>query len=109
MLLARTAVCLLVCWLAASCGQSPAADTADQFLTRVRDAQTSQADPRALRTLEYLGSELPEGAVLDSVEDSDTDGRDDDGFVEVKLGDGTACVTLPDADSRGRVSDGPCG
>lgn len=109
MLLARNAVCLLVCLLAASCGQSPAADTADPFLTRVRDAQTSQADPRALRTLEYLGSELPEGAGLDGVEDSDKDGRDDDGFVEVKLGNGTACVTLPDADSRGQVSDGPCG
>lgn len=109
MLLARNAVCLLVCLLAASCGQSPAADTADPFLTRVRDAQTSQADPRALRTLEYLGSELPEGAGLDGVEDRDKDGRDDDGFVEVKLGNGTACVTLPDADSRGQVSDGPCG
>ena len=34
---------------------------------------------------------------------------DDDGLVEVKLGDGTACVTLPDEDSRGQVSDGPCG
>jgi hypothetical protein len=109
MLLARTVVCLLVCWLSASCGQSPAADTADQFLTRVRDAQTSQADPRALRTLEYLGSELPEGAVLDGVEDIDEDARDDDGLVEVKLGKGTACVILPNADSRGQVSDGPCG
>lgn len=88
---------------------APGDSVADRFLTRVVDAQTSQADPRALTTLRAIARDLPRGARLSAVEDVNGDGRDDDGFVQIEQQDRTACVQLPTADFGGEVTIGRCG
>lgn len=92
----------------AGCSQNVAEERAEQFLTRVQDAQTSQADPRALSTLRFLESDLKRPVELRGLTDEDGDRRDDDGRVEVLAADHAACVTLPSNADSGEVVPGSC-
>jgi hypothetical protein len=93
----------------AGCSQSPAEERAEQYLNRVQDAQTSQADPRALSTLRFLESDLQSPIIeVRGINDEDGDQRDDDGRVEVRVADQTACVMLPSKGTSGEVDSGGC-
>jgi hypothetical protein len=63
---------------------------------------------RSMATLEDAIDDLPGDPTVLGVEDSDGDGQDDDGRVEVQSGDQAACVTLPETGTDVEVSSDAC-
>lgn len=63
---------------------------------------------RSIDLIEDAGADLPGDAELTGVEDSDGDGLDDDGDVQIDAGDESACVRIPETGDDIDVEGGAC-
>jgi hypothetical protein len=63
---------------------------------------------RSVKAINDAADELPDDAELSGVDDGDGDGKDDDGKVQVSVGDQQACLTLPATGEDTKVTTGPC-
>lgn len=62
---------------------------------------------RDVDVLEDAASDIPGDPEVTGIEDRDGDGRDDDGLVEITVGDQSACVTVENNGEVG-VDNGTC-
>jgi hypothetical protein len=103
--------------VAVACGE--AEETAEQAGARGAaealrvslKAQDTDDDPGGVRNIEALrdaADDLPGDPKVIGIEDGDGDGIDDDGFVEVRVDDEFACVTVPESGDSIDVSGGRC-
>src|SRR5207248_5407674 len=79
--------------------QTGARTSAAAFRVSVK-AQDTDGDPGGVRNIQVLreaADDLPGGPRVLGIDDRNGDGIDDDGFVEVKVDDEFACVTLPES------------
>jgi hypothetical protein len=58
-------------------------------------ADDTATDVRSIVVLKQSANDLPGDPKVTGIVDADSDGRDDDGLVEVRVGDQAACVRLP--------------
>jgi len=58
-------------------------------------ADDNATDVRSIVVLQESADDLPGDPKVTGIVDADADGRDDDGLVEVRVGDQAACVRLP--------------
>lgn len=63
---------------------------------------------RSIDLIEDAGADLPGDARLSGVEDADGDGLDDDGDVQIDVGDESACVRIPATGADIDVEGGTC-
>ena len=63
---------------------------------------------RNVEALREAAEDLPGDPEITRIADSDGDGRDDDGYVQAKVGDENAYVTLPESGNDIDVSGGAC-
>ncbi len=63
---------------------------------------------RSVKAINQAAKDLPGNAKFSGVKDSDGDGMDDDGKVEVTVGSGQACLTLPKTGENTTVKGGAC-
>jgi hypothetical protein len=90
--------------------QTGARTSAEAFRVSVK-AQDTEGDPGGVRNIQVLreaADDLPGGPRVLGIDDSNGDGIDDDGFVEVKVDDEFACVTLPESGDDVDVTGGRC-
>jgi hypothetical protein len=90
--------------------QTGARASAEAFRVSVK-AQDTEGDPGGIRNVQALreaADDLPGGVDVLGIDDGDGDGIDDDGFVEVKVDNEFACVTLPESGDDVDVSGGRC-
>jgi hypothetical protein len=90
--------------------QTGARTSAEAFRVSVK-AQDTERDPGGVRNIQVLreaADDLPGGPRVLGIDDSNGDGIDDDGFVEVKVDDEFACVTLPESGDDVDVTGGRC-
>ena len=130
-ILAVSAVCLLA---VTACSDDSGKSAADQVKSAAQDAASNvketanEAAARAvaesyraalkakgggqpLRTVTLLNdvkNTLPGNPDISGITDSDGDGQDDDGKVQVKVNDGNACVTIPATGDLVDVNGGSC-
>jgi hypothetical protein len=79
----------------------------------VRASLEAQNDdvPGGVRDVEVLreaAKDLPGDPEITGIDDADGDGRDDDGYVQAKVGNETACITVPASGDDVEVSGGAC-
>lgn len=72
-------------------------------------ADTDPAGVRSVAVLEQSSGDLPGDPTIVGIEDTDGDGADDDGQVQVDVGDESACLTLPEDGDDIEVVGGACG
>lgn len=73
----------------------------------VEDLERSEA-ARDVDVLREAVDDLPGDPQVSGIEDTDGDGRDDDGQIEVIVDEERACVTVPDGGGDIDVSNGAC-
>jgi len=93
--------------------EASARAAAEAFRGSVRAKETDNATGgvRALDALEAAAQDLedfPGDPTFAGIEDTDGDGVDDDGLVEVQVEEQVACVTLPESGNEIDVSGDPC-
>ncbi len=74
-------------------------------------AQETDDDAGGVRKIEALqraAEDVPGSPDVTGIADSDGDGIDDDGFVEVRVGNQVACVQLPESGNEIDVTDDAC-
>lgn len=62
---------------------------------------------RDVDVLDDAASDIPGDPEVTGIDDTDGDGRDDDGYVEIGVGDQAACVTV-EANGEVGVDNGEC-
>ena len=62
---------------------------------------------RSVTVLQENANDVPGDPTVTGITDTDGDGKDDDGKVELKVGDKSACVTVTDQNDVS-VDDGAC-
>jgi hypothetical protein len=90
--------------------QTGARASAEAFRVSVK-AQDTEGDPGGVRSVQVLreaADDLPGSVDVLGIDDGDGDGVDDDGFVEVKVDDEFACVTIPASGEDVDVTGGRC-
>jgi hypothetical protein len=90
--------------------QTGARTSAEAFRVSVK-AQDTEGDPGGVRNVQVLreaADDRPGGPDVLGIDDSNGDGIDDDGFVELRVDDESACVTLPESSDDVDVSGGHC-
>jgi len=103
--------------LAGACDE--AEETAEQVGARASaetlraslKAQDTDAETGGVRNVEALqeaADDLPGNVDVVGIGDSNGDGIDDDGFVEIQVDDEFACVTLPESGDEIDVNGGRC-
>jgi hypothetical protein len=75
---------------------------------KAQDADEGSGGIRSVEVLRGAATDLPGDPDITGIADGDGDRRDDDGFVQVKVGDESACVTLPESGDDVDVSGGAC-
>ncbi len=63
---------------------------------------------RSTKAINEAAADLPGDAKFSGVADSNSDGQDDDGKVQVDVGDQHACLTLPATGKNIDVTSGAC-
>ena len=63
---------------------------------------------RSMAAIEQAAKDLPGDLTLEGLEDSDGDGLDDDGKVQINSGDSSACLSLPETGEDTKVESGAC-
>ncbi|MGH9033302.1 MAG: hypothetical protein ACRDZV_14360 [Acidimicrobiia bacterium] len=84
--------------------------TAEGFRVAIR-AQDTDGDTGGVRNIDALNSaaeDIPGDPDIVGIEDTTGDGIDDDGLVEIRVGDQRACVELPESGNEIDVTDDPC-
>jgi hypothetical protein len=91
-------------------GEAGARATAEAFRASLKAQDTDEATGgvRNVEALRAAAEELPGDPEIVGIADDDGDGRDDDGHVQVNVGDENACVTLPKSGNDIDVSGGAC-
>jgi hypothetical protein len=90
-------------------GEAGARAAAEAFRASLK-AQDDDV-PGGVRNVDVLreaAKDLPGDPAITGIDDADGDGRDDDGYVQAKVGDETACVTVPESGDDIDVSGGAC-
>ncbi len=72
------------------------------------DDQPESATLRDIAVIERARDQVPGDLQVAGVADADGDGRDDDGLVEVQVGDQAACLMIPAEGTDTSVDNGPC-
>ncbi|MEZ5139271.1 MAG: hypothetical protein R2702_06410 [Acidimicrobiales bacterium] len=78
---------------------------------RVSLKANDTADEEGVRSVDAIDQaveDLPGDPEVSGVDDGDGDGLDDDGKVQLTVGDSSACVTLPESGEEIDVTDGDC-
>lgn len=89
--------------------QATASATAESF--RVSLKANDDADEQGLRSVEVLqqvAEDLPGDPDISGIEDSDGNGMDDDGKVQVTAGDEKACIIIPETGTDTEVTNEAC-
>ena len=91
-------------------GEAGARASAEGFRASIKAQDTDDASGgvRNVEALREAAKDLPGDPEITGIADSDGDGRDDDGYVQAKVGDENACVTLPESGDDVDVSGGAC-
>jgi hypothetical protein len=76
-------------------------------VTIQNDDRYDDEGPRSIAVLEDSRDNLPNDGDVEGISDDDGDGLDDDGLVQVQVGDEAACLELGETEGV-RVADGPC-
>jgi hypothetical protein len=79
---------------------------AELFKQQLTDFGGDDTPSVAVADLESVASDLPQDPEVTGIEDRDDDGLDDDGKVQITVGDSSACVTV--SGSSVDVADGTC-
>jgi hypothetical protein len=90
-------------------GEAGARAAAEAFRASLK-AQDDDV-PGGVRNVDVLreaAKDLPGDPEITGIDDADGDGRDDDGYVQAKVGDESACITLPESGDDIDVSGGAC-
>lgn len=71
--------------------------------------QTARDDgARSVKAINEVADKIPGSPEISGVEDADGDGFDDDGKVQVTVGDYSACLTIEANGTGSDISDGAC-
>jgi uncharacterized membrane protein len=91
-------------------GEAGARAAAEGFRASIKAQDTNEATGgvRNIEALREAAKDLPGDPEITGIEDADGDSRDDDGYVQAKVEDETACVTLPESGDDVDVSGGAC-
>lgn len=63
---------------------------------------------RSVKAIRQAAEDLPGDPTVTGIADGNGDGKDDDGKVQVEVGDHQSCLTLPTSGEDTKVTDGPC-
>jgi hypothetical protein len=89
--------------------QAGARASAEAFRVSLKAQDTDDGGGvRSIGALREAADDLPGDVDVVGIRDDDSDGVDDDGFVEVRVDDEVACVTLPESGDDIDVSGGRC-
>jgi hypothetical protein len=88
-------------------------DTAIGIADALREAIKHQASdkhqsPRSIAVIQAAIHDIPGTPDVSGVVDANHDGLDDDGKVQVKVGDQYACLTIPQQGDSYDTKGGPC-
>jgi hypothetical protein len=75
---------------------------------KAQETDDSRGGVREIKALNRAADDTPGDPNVTGIADSDGNGVDDDGFVEVKVGDEVACVQLPESGDEIDVTDDAC-
>jgi hypothetical protein len=91
-------------------GEAGARASAEAFRTslKAQDIEDANGGVRSVEALRSAAEDLPGDPDITGIADADGDGRDDDGYVQAKVGHESACVTLPVSGDDIDVSGGAC-
>jgi len=90
-------------------GEAGARAAAEAFRAALKaDDGGDEAGLRSVAVLEENSGDLPGDPEVLGIDDGDGDGTDDDGKVELKVSDKSACVTVPETGKEVDVTDGVC-
>lgn len=89
--------------------EAAARGAAEELRTRMKANDTANAEGvRSVAALNESAEDLTGDPEVTGIEDSDDDGLDDDGKVQVDVGDSSACLTLPEEGEDTTVEGGAC-
>ncbi len=75
---------------------------------KAQDTDDDRGGVRAIDALNKAAEDVPGSPDITGIADTDGDGTDDDGLLEVKVGDQVACVRLPESGNEIDVTDDAC-
>lgn len=82
---------------------------AEELRARVEANDTADAEGlRSMAAIEESAKDLVGDPEVEGIEDTTGDGLDDDGKIQVNVGEASACLTLPESGDDATVEDGPC-
>lgn len=89
--------------------EAAARGAAEELRTRMKSNDTANDEGvRSIAALNESAEDLTGDPDVTGIEDSDGDGLDDDGKVQVDVGDSSACLTLPEEGEDTSVEGGAC-
>lgn len=89
--------------------EAAARAAAEELRTRMKANDTANEEGvRSMAALEESAEDLTGDPTVEGIEDTDGDGMDDDGKVQVDVGDSSACLTLPETGEDTTVEGGAC-
>lgn len=89
--------------------EAAARAAAEELRTRMKANDTANDEGiRSIAALEESAEDLTGDPDVTGIEDTDGDGLDDDGKVQVDVGDSSACLTLPEEGEDTSVEGGEC-
>ena len=89
--------------------EAAARGAAEELRTRMKSNDTANDEGvRSIAALNESAEDLTGDPDVTGIEDSDDDGLDDDGKVQVDVGDSSACLTLPEEGEDTSVEGGAC-
>ena len=89
--------------------EAAARAAAEELRNRVKANDTANEEgARSIAAIEESAKDLTGDPEVSGIEDSDDDGLDDDGKVQVDVGESSACVTLPAEGEDTTVEGGEC-
>jgi hypothetical protein len=91
-------------------GEAGARAAAEAFRAslKARDTEDATGGVRNVEALREAAKDLPGDPEITGINDADGDGRDDDGYVQAKVADENACITLPQSSDDIDVTGGAC-
>ena len=82
---------------------------AEDLRVRIKANDTANAEgARSIAAINESAADVAGDPEIVGVDDADGDGLDDDGKVQVNVGDASACLTLPETGEDTTVEGGAC-
>ncbi|MEO6987183.1 MAG: hypothetical protein ABI239_00870 [Aquihabitans sp.] len=89
--------------------EAAARAAAEELRSRMKANDTANDEGiRSIAALTESAADLTGDPEVTGIEDGDGDGLDDDGKVQVNVGDSSACLTLPEEGEDTEVEGGAC-